>query len=120
MNLFLKVTAIFEAITGIGLILIPKVIVQLLFSAALNDIAGIMIAMIAGAALASIAFYCWSVSRDSKSYPLIKILLFYNLAVIAIAMYGLINFPIYGIGIIGAIGFHSILAVWSLFILRNN
>jgi O-antigen/teichoic acid export membrane protein len=120
MNLFLKVTAFFEGLTGLGLILIPKTVIQFLFVSTLNEAGGIMAAMIAGAAILSIAFYCWSMSRSTKVHPLIKVLSFYNIVVVAIAVYGLINFPIKGIGILGVIGFHGLLTLWSFSILRRT
>jgi hypothetical protein len=120
MNLFLKITAFFEAITGLGLILIPKTVIQLLFLASINDTGGIIAAMIAGAAILAIAILCWFSGRNLKVYPLIKTLLFYNMLIIAIAAYGRINYKIEGIGILVVIGFHTILALWSLALIRRS
>lgn len=119
MNLFLKVTAIFEAITGLGLILFPKMVIELLFLSAIKETGAIMVAMIAGAAILSIAFICFLTTGNSKVYPLIQTLLFYNIIVVAIALYGIIHFAIEGIGVKLIICFHSVLALWSLLILRK-
>lgn len=119
MNLFLKVTAIFEAITGLVLILFPKMVLELLFLSVTKETGAIMMAMIAGAALLSIAFLCVLTTEKSKIYSLIQTLLFYNIIVVAIALYGIIHLSIQGFGVKLIICFHSLLALWSLLIFRK-
>lgn len=119
MKLFLKVTAIFEGLTGLALILVPQLVVQVLFLSVIKETGAVMVTMIAGAALLSIAFLSFLTTENSKIYPLIQILLFYNIIVVAIALYGIIHFSIQGIGVELIIFFHSLLALWSLSIFRK-
>jgi hypothetical protein len=120
MKVFVKVTALFELITGLGLIFCPKSIIFLLLGTTLDESGGLISAMVAGAALVSIAYVCW-LSRDSVAVNLIiKSLLLYNTLVVGILLFGFINFKLNGIGLWLAIVLHSALSVWSLLLLLKE
>lgn len=120
MKTFLKLTALFEALTGLGLIAIPKLIVLLLFQATLNDAGGIIVAMIAGVALISLATICWFSRENKTAYVLVKVMLFYNIAVIAIALFGILNYELKGAGLWLVVCFHSVLAIWASSIIKKR
>jgi hypothetical protein len=120
MKVFVKVTALVELITGLGLIFIPKFIISLLLATTLDGAGAYISAMIAGAALSSIAYVCW-LSRNSVAVSLIiKALLFYNIVVVAVLLFGFVNFKINGIGLWMVIVLHSVLSVWGLLLLLKD
>lgn len=69
--------AIVEFLTGLALLAIPAVVVQLIFDAHVVDV-GVVVARVAGIALLSLATACW-LSRDIR--PAVTALLVYNLLV---------------------------------------
>lgn len=118
MKLFFKITAFFEGFTGLALIAVPKFLAQILF---LSSIAGsemIFIARIAGTALITIAFLCWF-SKDSFAL-LMRLLLFYNIAVAIVAIYSVIALGLKSIGISAIICYHVIFAIWGLLLLKKH
>jgi hypothetical protein len=120
MKFFLKITALFELITGLGLIFIPKLIISLLLGTALVGAGGYITAMIAGAALLSIAYVCWLTRNSLAVNLIIKTLLFYNTVVVAILLFGVINFKLNGLGLWFVVVLHSALSVWGLLLLLNE
>ena len=70
MKFFLNITALFELITGLGLLLIPKLIILILLGTTLDGAGAYVSAMVAGGALISIAYTCWLI-RDSVNMILI-------------------------------------------------
>jgi hypothetical protein len=112
MTLFLKLTSFCETLTGIALIVAPKCIVWLLFQSVLNDTGGILIALIAGAALLSIGIMSWLVKDTLAAAPLmVKALLFYNISVTVIVLYGMIRYDLRNPGVWLVTAFHLALAI---------
>jgi hypothetical protein len=118
MNLFLKVTAIFEGLTGLFLIIAPHIFIQILFLSKLGEASAIFIVRIAGAALFSLALLCWY-TKDSITL-LLKILLFYNITAVIIAIYSIFNFSLKGIGVEVIICFHLLFALWNMLDLKKQ
>lgn len=118
MNLFLKVTAVFEGLTGLLLIAAPQVFIQILFLSTIEEASAIFIARIAGSALFTFALLCWY-TKDSITL-LLKILLFYNVSVVIIAIYSLFNFSLKGIGVGVIICFHLLFALWNMIVLKKH
>lgn len=120
MKVFVKVTALVELVTGLVLIFIPKFIISLLLGTTLDGAGAYISAMIAGAALSSIAYVCW-LSRNSVAVNLIiKALLLYNIVEVAVLLFGFINFKINGFVLWLVIVLHSVLSVWSLLLLLKD
>ena len=88
MKSFLTYTAIIEALTGLGLIIIPSKVVTLLLEANLNGSLEIILSMVAGAAVFSLALACWFFRMQSGAFIAIRAMLFYNFAVASILLYG--------------------------------
>ncbi|TPG34807.1 hypothetical protein EAH81_22280 [Flavobacterium pectinovorum] len=118
MNLFLKITAIFEGLTGLFLIIAPQIFIQILFLSKVEEASAIFIARIAGSALFSLALLCWY-TKDSIRL-LLKILLFYNTAAVIIAIYSIFNFSLKGIGVEVIICFHLLFALWNMLVLKKQ
>jgi hypothetical protein len=119
MKNFLKLTFLFEGFIGIALIFVPKLVVSILFETTLEGKGGIMIAMIAGAAIVSIALICW-IMKEIPSNELVKILLFYNVAVVAIVIYGMLHLEIKGLGLWLVVVYHSVFAIWSWTLFKKS
>ncbi|WP_264564892.1 hypothetical protein [Flavobacterium sp. N3904] len=114
MKTFLKLTALFEALTGLALIFVPKLVILLLFEVTLDGFGGQIAGMIAGAAILSIAIICWLMKEVESAIFVVKTLLFYNISIVAIVLYSIINYGVKGPGIYLIVGFHTIFSIWSL------
>ena len=119
MKNFLQLTFLFEVFIGLALVIVPKLVISLLFDVSLEGSGGIIIAMIAGGAILSLSLLCW-LMKDILANQLVKALLFYNVAVVAIVVYGLLNLEIKGPGLWLVIIYHSVFALWSASLLRKN
>ncbi len=120
MKKLLTITAILEALTGIALVIAPIHVVQLLLSSPLSENGGIIIAMIGGAAILSLAFTCWIFRNNTHSMGIVNLLLFYNSAVLAIATYGMINYSLSAFGLWVVVGFHSMMSTWCIVVLAKQ
>ncbi len=88
MKFFLTYTSILEAITGIILVLFPVPLVAILFNYPLEQNAMIIVTMIAGSAIFSLAVTCYFL-RDSEAGPIaVKGLFAYNSVLTIILLYG--------------------------------
>ena len=90
MKLLLNITAILEAVTGLGLLVIPSAVVTLLVGVPLDTPAGLVAGRIAGAALIALAVACWQArngERGSPSTGVVQAMLFYNFAATAVLAY---------------------------------
>ena len=110
MKKLLTLTAIVEAVTGIGLLAAPAVIAQLLLGATLDAPAPVTVARIAGAALLALGVACWLARDDGR--VLAVAMLFYNVAAVAILAYAALGLALSGSGLWPAIALHTALAVW--------
>lgn len=120
MKFFLNITALFELITGLGLLFIPKLIILILLGTALDGAGAYVSAMVAGGALISIAYACWLIRDSVSMISIIKALLLYNSIVVAILFFGFVNFQLNGIGLWLTIVLHSVFSVWSLLLLLKD
>lgn len=120
MKTFLKLTCLFEALTGISLIIAPKLVVQLLFETTLKGTGGILSAMIAGSAILSITLMYWLTKEIATAYLIVKALLFYNISVVAILFYGMLNYNIKGLGLWLVVLFHSVFAIWGFILVKSK
>jgi hypothetical protein len=77
-----------------------------------NETGGMITGMLAGAAILSLAAICWLLRDIPDPQKLIKGLLFYNFAIITIALYGVFCFGLTGIGLWVMILTHVVLQAW--------
>ncbi len=116
MNRLLKITAITEALTGLGLIAAPGLIVQLLLNADISG-AAIPLGRVAGVALLALGVACWLASHDEHSRAargVVSAMIFYNVgAVLVLGAAGLQLQPT-GIALWPAVILHAGMAVWCV------
>jgi len=118
-KIFLTWTALLEALTGIGLLLAPSTIVSILFKTELSNPLERVLAMVAGSAISAVALIAWLVrSLDNPSIAL-KMLIFYNLVVGSVLLYGIMALGFGGIVLWGAIIFHLVMFILAIMTLRN-
>ncbi len=90
MKSFLSFTAIIEALTGIGLLFFPGMLVSFLLQKEFNETGGIIVAMVAGGAILSMAIGSWLFKQNEAALTFSKILLIYNLPVVVIVIFGFV------------------------------
>ena len=110
MKRLLVVTAVLEAGTGLGLLIVPSVVAQVLLGGTLDAPAAVTVARVAGAALLALGIACWLARADGRA--LVVAMFFYNVAAISVLAYAALGLELSGIGLWPAIGLHTALAVW--------
>lgn len=120
MKLLLTVTAVFEALTGIGLIVFPSMIISLLIGTLPDGAAATTLARIAGAALISLAIACWLSRNNGADSGVAKAMLFYNIAATAVLGYGAIRYKLSGAGLWPAVLLHAGSVVWCFIAISHH
>jgi hypothetical protein len=114
MNRLLKLTAIIEAATGLGLAAVPAAVVRLLLGAEISG-ASIPLGRVAGVALLALGVACWLARHDAQSCAargLVSAMVLYNLgSVVILGAAGLQSQPV-GIALWPAVVLHAVMAVW--------
>jgi hypothetical protein len=108
MKTFLSYTAIVEGFTGVLLLLIPIRVFLILFNAPLEGNAAIVAAMLAGAAILTLAIAAWILKKDATAGDGVKAMLVYNLLVTILLLYGALHFEFKSAALWGIIIFHTI------------
>ena len=123
MSRLLKLTALIEAATGLGLIATPSIVVRLLLGSPLDTSAAVMLGRVAGTALLALGVACWLARDDTQSRAargLVSAMLLYNIgATLILGAAGL------GSGLVGlilwpAVVLHAVMAVWCVACLRRS
>ena len=117
MSRLLKLTAIIEAATGLGLMGAPSVVVRLLLGSALGTSAAVMLGRVAGAALLALGVACWLARDDTQSRAargLVIAILIYNIAATAILAFAGIGLGLHGVVLWPAVVLHAAMAVWCV------
>ncbi len=113
----LIVTALIEVGTGIALLVVPSITVELLLGVGLASPQALVVGRVAGAALLSIGVTCWLSSngeRRDAQRGLVAGLLIYNVAVPALLIHAVIASTMHGIALWPASVLHMGLAIWCL------
>lgn len=119
-RIFFKYTAFIEALTGLGLIFIPLRVTLLLFGAELTNNTAIILAMIGGSAIFSVALLSWLSKSDAIVGVSLPILLFYNIAVSIILLYASLVLDFKGIPLYVVITFHLFQSVVCSVLLKKQ
>jgi hypothetical protein len=117
---FLTYSAIIEGLTGVALILVPSRASLLLFETELNVSLEIVLAMVAGAAIFSLALGSWLARSGIASLMAVKMLLLYNIAVTLILLYAALGLGFKGIPLWLVIIFHSFQTVVGIVIIKKK
>ena len=123
MKRFLTLTAIIEAATGFGLIVIPSVVVRLLLGSPLDTPAAVTLGRIAGAALLALGVACWLARDDAQSRAtrgLVVAMLMYNLVATAVLAFAGIGLGLHGVVLWPAVVLHAAMGVWCVGCLRRS
>jgi len=114
MKFLLTLTALIEALTGLGLLIVPAIVVKLLLGAEISG-AAIPLGRMAGVALLALGVACWRARGDTQSRAargLIAAILLYNLGAVGILGDAGIQSPTVGIALWPAVVLDAVLAVW--------
>jgi hypothetical protein len=117
---FLTYTAIVEALTGLGLIIIPARVSLILLGSELSGPMETVLAMVAGAAIFSIAMLSWLSRLDPAFLTPIKVLLCYNIAVSFILLYAALGLGFKVVLLWGVIIFHLYQAVICVVLMQGK
>ncbi|HTE24599.1 hypothetical protein [Flavitalea sp.] len=119
MKSLLRITGLIEAITGIGLFIVPSFLVSILLGSSLTDPVAILTGRLAGATLFTIAIACLFSRDDSQSYLMVKTMLGYNVFSITLLVYAGLFKGISGPGLWPAVFLHAVLLGWCVFSLSK-
>jgi len=115
MKRLLVITAVVEAGTGLGLLVVPEMIARVLLGGSLEAPAALTVARVAGAALLALGVACWLASSDAQSRAargVTSAMVIYNLgAGIILGLAGVQGSPA-GIALWPAVILHVAMAVW--------
>src|SRR5438094_5393155 len=117
MSRLLKLTAIIETATGLGLIAVPSVVVRLLLGSPLDTSAAVMLGRVAGAALLALGVACWLARDDTQSRAaggLLVAMLTYNIAATAVLAFAGICLGLHGVALWPAVVLHAAMGVWGI------
>ena len=117
MSRLLKLTAIIEVATGLGLMVVPSVVVRLLLGSPLDTSAAAILGRVAGAALLALGVACWIARDDTQSCAargLVAAMLVYNVATVAVLAFARIGLRLHGVALWPAVVLHAAMAVWCI------
>ncbi len=123
MKRLLKLTAIIEAATGLGLMAVPAVVVRLLLASPLGTSAAVTLGRVAGAALLALGVACWLARDDTQSRAargLVVAMLMYNLIATAVLAFAGIGLGLHGVALWPAVVLHAVMAIWCIVCLRRS
>ena len=116
MKRLLTVTALIETAGGLGLILMPSVVVRLLLGSELLG-AGISLGRLTGVALLTLGIVCWLASSDTQSCAargIVTAMTLYHIGAVLILACAGLQLPAVGIGLWPAVILHAAMAVWCV------
>ena len=122
MNRLLKLTAIIEAATGLGLIAVPAIVVRLLLDAEMSG-ATIPLSRVAGVALLALGVACWLARDDTQTRAargLVSAMVLYNLGAVIILGSAGLGSPSVGIALWPAVILHAAMGAWCGACLRRS
>ena len=122
MNHLLKLTAVIEAGTGLGLLAVPAVVVRLLLGAEISS-ASLPLGRVAGVALLALGVACWLAHCDEQSRAargLVAAMLLYNVATVAVLAFAGVGLGLHGMLLWPAVVLHAVMAVWCAGCLRRS
>ena len=120
MKIFLTYTAVIEAFTGLGLIFFPTIIARILLNAELDGLPSILLAMVGGTAILSLACGAWLARYSIYSVIAIKISLLYNISVTLVLLFGVFKMGFGGIALWVVIVFHLVQTIISLLLFQKR
>jgi predicted membrane-bound dolichyl-phosphate-mannose-protein mannosyltransferase len=123
MSRLLKLTAIIEVATGLGLMAVPSVVVRLLLGSPLDTSAAAMLGRVAGAAVLALGVACWLARDDTQSRAtrgLVVAMLMYNIPATAVLAFAGIGLGLHGVALWPAVVLHAVMAIWCIVCLGRS
>src|SRR5713101_2922254 len=117
MSRLLKLTAIIETATGLGLMATPSVVIRLLLGSPLDTSAAVMLGRVAGAALLALGVARWLARDDTQSRAgrgLVGAMVLYNVATVAVLAFAGIGLGLHGVALWPAVILHAAMAIWCI------
>jgi len=117
MKHLLKLTAIVEAATGLGFIVLPSLVVRLLLGAPLDSPAAVILGRVAGVALLALGLTCWLARDDTTSRAtrgIVGAMLLYNVGVAALLVLANFGYGLHGFALWPAVVLHAGMAIWCV------
>jgi hypothetical protein len=114
-KLFLIITALVEAATGLCLLFVPAVLFAVLLGLGHATVDAIFVGRLAGAALLAIGVASWMARSDTRTPAYLGLLtgiLIYNAAASMLLAYAGVVLKMAGVLLWPAVAVHAILAVW--------
>ena len=118
MRSLLIVTAVIEGLTGLALFVMPEVAVSVIMNSSVESAGGILISRIGGVAIIALAIGCWQ-ARNSQNSGIITAMLFYNVAVAAVLIFGGSKLGLTDTFIWPTIVLHGVMEVWCVVSVRG-
>jgi len=115
MKILLAISAIFEGIFGIGLLLAPVLVFSIVLNTPLETAGGLFAARLGGAAIIALAICCWKARRfeiNQAAVGVVTAMLFYNFAAAAVVVYGGVRLGLQSPLIWPVIVAHGVLGCW--------
>ena len=110
----LVATAVFEVGTGLGLLLLPAVVLDLLIGVGQPAPEAVFVGRVAGAALLALGVASWLERREPAPGGLIAGLLVYNATVAGLLVYAGLGLDMAGVALSPAVALHAAMAAWCL------
>ena len=114
----LTITAIIEAVTGLGLLTAPALLARLLLGGSLDTPAALTVGRVGGTALLAISVACW-LSRENGRALVIAMLL-YNVFVGGLLVHAALALALSGLGLWPTVALHVAFAFWCIACLRSK
>jgi hypothetical protein len=114
-------TAVLEILTGLGLLLAPALLSQVLLGAEINDPVVVTIARVGGSAIIAIGIMCWLARKDKQGAGLKALtsgLLVYNVSVFVTLAYSAFSYKTTP-ALIAALIVHLVLAIFCISALQK-
>jgi hypothetical protein len=118
MKKLLIITAIIEFVTGVGLLVAPAMLAQLLLGGSLDTPAALTVARVGGTALLTISVACWLSRENGRA--LVTAMLLYNVVVVGLLVYAALTLALSGLGLWPTIALHFAFAFWCTASLRGK
>jgi len=113
----LSVTGALEAATGLALLAMPSVVVELLLGSSPGTLSGVTVSRVAGVALFALGVACWLAREDAASRAakgLVAAMLLYNIGVVAVLVLAWTGSGPVGVSFWPVVLAHAGLAAWCI------
>jgi hypothetical protein len=119
----LTLEAVIEVGAGLGMVVLPSLLVTLLLGSSLDTPVALTVARVAGVALLALGIACWLARHDGQSRAargLLGAMVVYNAGVFMVLAYAGIALGLSGIGLWPVVVVHAAMTVWCVMGLVNK